>query len=66
VRRLAALKGLTRSDVHRLALEAYCDRELAAPHRSRYDDVIGAAAGPIDLAARASQRFEDLLVERRG
>jgi hypothetical protein len=66
VRRVAALKGLTLSEVHRRALEEFCERELAAARESRYDDVIGVAEGPADLAARASERFGDLLVERRG
>ena len=66
VRRVAALKGLTVSEVHRRALEEFCERELAAARESRYDDVIGVAAGPTDLAARASERFADLLAERRG
>jgi hypothetical protein len=63
-RRVAALKGLSLSEVHRQALEEYCDRELAAARRSRYDDVIGVAEGPDDLAERASERFGDLLAER--
>jgi hypothetical protein len=66
VRCVAALKGLTLSEVHRRALEELCDRELAAVRASRYDDVIGVAEGPADLADRASERFGDLLVERRG
>ena len=64
-RRVAALKGVSVSEVHRQALEQYCDRELAAARRSRYDDVIGVAEGPADLAERASQHFGDLLDERR-
>lgn len=62
--RVAALKGLSLSEVHRQALEEYCDRELAADRRSRYDDVIGVAEGPDDLAERASDRYGDLLAER--
>jgi hypothetical protein len=65
-RRVAALKGLTLSEVHRQALEQYCDRELAAARQSRYEDVIGVAEGPADLAERASERFADLVDERRG
>jgi hypothetical protein len=66
VRRVAALTGLTLSEVHRRALEELCDRELAAARRSRYDDVIGVVEGPADLAERASEHFGDLVVERRG
>lgn len=66
VRRLAAMKGLTVSEVHRIALEQYCQRELAATRKSRYDDVIGVTEGPPDLSARASERFTDLLAEKHG
>jgi hypothetical protein len=62
---VAALKGVSISEVHRQALEQYCDRELAAARQSRYDDVIGAAQGPADLAERASQCFGEILDERR-
>jgi hypothetical protein len=65
-RRVAAMKGLSLSEVHRRALEQYCDRELAAARQSRYDDVIGVVEGPPDLAERASEYFTDLLEERRG
>ncbi len=64
-RRVAALKGLSLSEVHRQALEQYCDRELAAARPSRYDDVIGVVEGPADLAERASEYFVDLVAERR-
>jgi hypothetical protein len=66
VRRVALLKGLTVSQVHRLALEEFCERQLDADRRSRYDDVIGVVPGPSDLATRASEHFADLLADRRG
>ena len=65
VRRIARLRGLTVSEVHRRALAEYCERELAAARRSRFDDVIGVVEGPADLALRASERFEALLAEQR-
>jgi hypothetical protein len=64
-RRVAALKGLSLSEVHRRALEQYCDRELAAARQNRYEDVIGVVEGPADLAERASEYFADLLADRR-
>jgi hypothetical protein len=64
-RRVAAMKGLSLSEVHRRALEQYCDGELAAARQSRYDDVIGVVEGPADLAERASGHLADLLAERR-
>jgi hypothetical protein len=66
VRRVAALKGLTISEVHRLALEQYCERELVTARPGRYDNIIGVAEGPSDLAACASERFADLLAEKPG
>jgi hypothetical protein len=66
IRRVAAMKGLTISEVHRLALEQYCERELALTRKSRYDDVIGAAEGPPDLSARTGERFTELLAEKHG
>ena len=64
LRQVAALKGLSLSEVHRQALAEFCDRELGANRPSRYDDVIGVAEGPPDLAERASERFGELLAER--
>ena len=64
-RRVATLKGLSLSEVHRQALEQYCDRALADARQSRYDDVIGVVEGRSDLAERASEHFGDLLAERR-
>ena len=64
-RRVAALKGLSLSEVHRQALAQYCDRELAAARQSRYDDVIGVVEGPADLAERAADHLGDLLTEQR-
>jgi len=66
VRQVAAMKGLTVSEVHRLALAQYCDRELTAARKSRYDDVIGVAEGPPDLSVRVSERLADLLAEKHG
>lgn len=65
IRELAARRGLSVSELHRRALAEYCERELAQGHTSRFDDVIGVAEGPPDLAERASERFADLLIERR-
>jgi hypothetical protein len=66
VRQVAAMKGLTISEVHRLALEQYCERELAPTRKSRYEDVIGVAEGPPDLSVNAAERFADLLAETHG
>ena len=65
IREVAARTGLTLSELHRRALAEFCERELAQNRASRFDDVIGAAEGPPDLAERASERFSELLIERR-
>jgi hypothetical protein len=66
VRKVAARGGLTISEVHRRALVEYCERELADGPTSRFDDIIGVAEGPPDLATRASERFTELLDTQRG
>ena len=65
VRRVAALKGLTLSEVHRLALAEYCEREMAPAKTSRYDDIIGVGEGPRDLAARSEEVFGEIMDEKR-
>lgn len=66
LRRVAALNGLTVSEVHRRALEQYCDREPGAKRPSRFDDVIGVAEGPPDLSSRAADDLADILAEMHG
>jgi len=65
VRRVAAMKGLTVSELHRRALAEFCEQALVDAPDSRFDDVIGVVEGPPDLAAHASERFADLLADRR-
>jgi len=43
MRRVASIKGITISEVHRAALEEYLTRELAPKRVSRFSDVIGIA-----------------------
>ncbi len=61
VRRVAALEGLTISEVHRRALNEYLEREMPKKKTSRYDDIIGIAEGPHDLSARASEIFGEII-----
>lgn len=64
VRTVACRLGLSASEVHRRALRAFCD---AAARRdgSRYEDVIGAVAGPADLSVRTGEAFAELLLRER-
>lgn len=64
IRKIAALKGLTLSEVHRLALNQYCDREAVPVQTSRYDDIIGVGEGASDLSARAGQVFGEIMEEK--
>ena len=57
VRKVAARKGMTRSDVFRNALETYCDRELTPPMSTRFDDIIGVVDVPIDLSTHTRELF---------
>ncbi len=66
---VAALKGLTLSEVHRLALAEYCERELSETKPSRYDDpfydgIFGAIEGPHDMAARSGETYREILDEK--
>lgn len=64
VRQVAAVKGLTLSEVHRLALTEYCEREMSEKKISRYDDIIGIGEGPPDLSARAGEIFGEIMDEK--
>lgn len=66
---VAALKGLTLSDVHRQALAEYCERELSETKPGRYDDpfydtIFGAFEGPADLSRRAKEIFHEIMDEK--
>lgn len=66
MQRVASRKGISLSDVHREALEAYCAAELAEPGQSRYDDVIGVCEGPPDLAANADRLYAEAMADKHG
>ena len=67
---VAAIKGLTFSEVYRRALTEYCEREIPAPKTSRYDasfyeSIFGAFDGPHDLAARSEEIFGQIMEEKQ-
>ncbi len=69
VRRVAALKGLNLSEVHRRALAEYCEREMPEQKTGRYDDafyesIFGAFDGPHDLSARSEEIFGEIMDEK--
>lgn len=69
VRQVAAVKGVTLSEVHRCALTEYCDREMSDKKTSRYDDpfyddIFGAIEGPHDMAARSGETFREIMDEK--
>ena len=61
LRQVAALKGLTESEVHRLALVEFCEREMTPARTSRYRDVIGVGEGATDLSARSQEAFGEIV-----
>ncbi len=69
VRQVAAVKGLTLSEVHRQALAEYCEREMSEKKASRYDDpfyddIFGVGEGPADLSRRAKEIFGEIMDEK--
>jgi Arc/MetJ-type ribon-helix-helix transcriptional regulator len=64
VRQVAAVKGLTLSEVHRQALTEYVEREMPEKKISRYDDIIGVGEGPPDLARRHKEYFAEIMDEK--
>ena len=66
IRRVAAQKGITRSELFRQALESYCQQETAQLQGSRYDDVIGIIDAPEDGSARYKEYFLEGLTEKYG
>lgn len=66
VRRVAQMKGLSLSQVHRLALERFCEQEIGETRVSRYSDVIGVGEGEADLSSRAKAIFQEILDSKHG
>jgi hypothetical protein len=69
VRQVAAVKGITLSEVHRLALAEYCEREMSDTVTSHdddafYDEIFGAIEGPHDMAARSGETYREVLDEK--
>ena len=66
VRKVALMKGITRSAVFRKALEGYCDEELTPTSQGRYDDVIGIMDGPGDGSVRVTEYFVEGMIKKHG
>ena len=69
VRQVAAIKGISLSEVHRLALAEYFERELVEPKTSRYDDpfyddIFGVGEGPADLSRRSKEIYHEIMDEK--
>ena len=63
IQRLAAVKGLTYSEVSRHALTEYCDRELV-DENSFYESIFGAIEGPQDMAVRSGEIYKEVMDEK--
>jgi predicted transcriptional regulator len=66
VRHIAQIKGMTLSEIHRLALERYCEQELAQTRTSRYSDIIGVGEGDADLSSRSQEIFQEIVNRKHG
>lgn len=69
VRQMAATKGITLSEVHRLALAEYFEREMPDQQTGRSDDpfyesIFGAIEGPRDMAARSGETYKEIMDEK--
>ena len=69
VRRIAANKGVTQSEIHRQALTEYLERETSEDKPSRYgdsfyDSIFGAIEGPHDMAARSGETHKEIMDEK--
>ena len=65
LRQIAARRGISVSEVHREALAQYPQRELEAPKKSRYSDIIGiCASGETDLSVNHKKVYRELLDEK--
>ena len=69
IRQVAAVKGLTLSEVHRQALTEFCEREMSEKKKNRhddpfYDDIFGAIEGPHDMAARSGETYREIMDEK--
>lgn len=69
VRQVAAIKGVTLSEVHRRALAEYFEREMPDQQAGRSDDsfyesIFGAIEGPHDMAARSGETFREVMDEK--
>ncbi len=68
LRQAAAAKGVTQSEIHRLALAEYF--ELALEEKpSRYDDpfydgIFGVGEGPADLSRRHKEYYAEIMDEK--
>jgi len=64
MQQIATIKGISVSEVHREALDAYCAAELAKTGSSRFDDVIGVIEGPIDLTEDVGRKYAEAMAEK--
>ncbi len=64
IRRVAELKGISRSEVFRQALEIYCNKELTSSATNRWDDYFGVVDGPGDLSTRTREAFGEIMDEK--
>ena len=59
IQQLAQQQGITQSELHRRALELYCETNTVK--HSRFEDMFGVAEGPDDLSSNTSAAFRKAL-----
>ncbi len=62
IQRLAQLQNITQSELHRRALELYCQQNTIP--QSRFEDMFGIAEGSPELSSQVSQEFGLLMTQK--
>jgi predicted transcriptional regulator len=59
IQQLAQIQGISQSELHRRALELYCQQNTV--NESRFEDIFGIAEGESDLSERTGEAFAELM-----
>ena len=59
IQRLAQIQGISQSELHRRALELYCQQNTI--NESRFEDIFAIAEAESDLSSRTGEVFADLM-----
>ena len=62
IQKLAQLQSITQSELHRRALEFYCEQNTV--QQSRFEDMFGIAEGSPELSSRVKEEFALLMTQK--